>query len=68
MRDLSLRDLPPLEDGEPVWGVMPSKMSDKDMKDLQDEAYATPKGMLTGLFLGLLMWGLVFFVIWMLMW
>ena len=43
-------------------------MNDKEFKALQDEAYATPRGMLTGLLIGLLMWGVVFFFIWLALW
>ena len=59
-------NLRPLSEGEPVWGVLPAKMSngshltDDELKALQDEAYATPRGILSGAFWGFIGWGVLF--------
>ena len=64
MSQFHLKNLSPLTDRDAVEGVMPVKMTDMEWKELQDEAYATPRGMLAGLLLGFLAWGLIFAVIW----
>ena len=69
----SLGDLKPLSDGEPVWGILPVKMSngehlsDEELKALSDNEYVSPGVMVTWVLLGLLSWGLIGFVVWIYM-
>jgi len=60
MTEFHKSNLKPLSEGEPVWGLMPSKMSDEQLKAMADEAYATPRGILMGVFYGFLAWGVLF--------
>lgn len=73
MSQFHKKNLKPLSEGEPVYGLMPGKMSsgshlsDEELRSLADEAYATPRGMLNGLLWGFLFWGLIGFVVWIYM-
>ena len=68
MSKFHLKNLAPLEEEIPVHDARVWRMKDADLKALQDEAYATPRGMLTGLLLGLVMWGALFAALYFMGW
>ena len=72
MEDMHAKDLKPLSEGEVIEGPKLWKMGNKTVpKDewewIEDEAYATPRAMLSGLLFGFLAWGVIFFVLWVVM-
>ena len=73
MDDMHTKDLKPLSEGEIVTGPKLWKLGNKTVtKDewewVEDEAYATPRAMLTGLLLGTMAWGIFFAVLYFLGW